>query len=284
MSIFCNFVISMLMILLSILSVIRPLICGNNNNWFLNLNLIYQTLWTGAKSGLLIPMLEKHKHNWFYLTGLITLVLLMWKWMGLFWRENHLLRYWGCLSLLNWIGALTLSLSLNMPPRKLEPWFVLWSFFLLRLLCMSINQPYTHNGILLSCALSYYFELLDKLQKQICTTVGPSLATSLEPLSYCWNVASLSLFYRFYFGRYSFQLAQLVPLPFFQERSTRYSDRLHEFSVTITRCHIDVYINSFFPGTARIWNSLPVECFCLTNDLNGLKSILNRHLLTVGPF
>ena len=38
---------SMLMILLSILNVIRHLICGNNQNWLLNLNLIYETLWTG---------------------------------------------------------------------------------------------------------------------------------------------------------------------------------------------------------------------------------------------
>ena len=36
-------VLSMLMIVLSILSVIRHLICGNNLNWFLNLNLIYET-------------------------------------------------------------------------------------------------------------------------------------------------------------------------------------------------------------------------------------------------
>ena len=32
---------------------------------------------------------------------------------------------------------------LKAPPRKLEPWFILWSFFLLRLLCLSINLPYT---------------------------------------------------------------------------------------------------------------------------------------------
>ena len=37
------------MILHSILSVIRHLICGNNLNWFLNLNLIYQTLDWGKK-------------------------------------------------------------------------------------------------------------------------------------------------------------------------------------------------------------------------------------------
>ena len=39
--------LSMLMMLLFILSVIRHLICGNNLNWLLNLNLIYETLSTG---------------------------------------------------------------------------------------------------------------------------------------------------------------------------------------------------------------------------------------------
>ena len=46
----------MLMILLSAVNVIRHLICGNNENWLLNLNLIYETLWTGGGSGLLILM------------------------------------------------------------------------------------------------------------------------------------------------------------------------------------------------------------------------------------
>ena len=36
--------LSMLMILLSNLSAIRHLICGNNQDWLLNLNLIYETL------------------------------------------------------------------------------------------------------------------------------------------------------------------------------------------------------------------------------------------------
>ena len=46
--------------------------------------------------------------------------------------------------------------------------------------------------------------------------VGPSRAASLETLAHRWNVASLSLFYRYYFGRCSSELAQLVPLPFFK--------------------------------------------------------------------
>ena len=105
-------------------------------------------------------------------------------------------------------------------------------------------------------APSCYLELLDKLQKQICRTVGPSLATSLETLAHCRNVASLSLFYRYYFGRCSSELAELVPLPYSRGRSTRYSDRLHDFSVTIPSCYKDVYVKVSF-----LWNSLPIECF-----------------------
>ena len=70
---------------------------------------------------------------------------------------------------------------------------------------------YLHRSTIHSCmeycchiwagAPSFFLELLDKLQKRICRTVGPSLAASLEPLAHHRNWASLSLFYRYYFGR-----------------------------------------------------------------------------------
>ena len=95
-------------------------------------------------------------------------------------------------------------------------------------------------------ACSCYLELLDKLQKWICRIIGPLLVASLEPLAHRGNVAGLSLFCRYYFGRCSSELAQLVPLPFSQGRSIRYSDTLHDFSVTILRRYKDVNVNSFF--------------------------------------
>ena len=83
---------------------------------------------------------------------------------------------------------------------------------------------YLYKPTILSCmeycchvqtgAPSCYLELLDKLQKQICRTAGPSLAASLEPLAHHQNLASLSLFDRYYFGRYSSELAELVPPPY----------------------------------------------------------------------
>ena len=97
-----------------------------------------------------------------------------------------------------------------------------------------------------------YMELLDKPQKRICRTVGPSLAASFEPLSHSGNVTCLSLFYRYYLGSCSSELAQLVPLPYSRGRSTRYCNILHDLSVTIPRCYKDVYVNSFFPQTTRL--------------------------------
>ena len=77
----------------------------------------------------------------FHSTVQIAVVLLIRKRMGLFFIKNHLLRCFYCFSLLNWIVALILSLLLKLPPRKLAPWFILWRFFLLRLLFIFMNIP-----------------------------------------------------------------------------------------------------------------------------------------------
>ena len=121
-------------------------------------------------------------------------------------------------------------------------------------------------------ARSCYLEILGK---RICRTDGPCFSGTLGWSSKCG---------RYYFRRCSSELAQLVPLPYSRGRSARYCVRLHDFSVNIARCYKDVYVNSFFPRTARPWNSLPIECFPLTYDLSGFKSRINRHLLTVGSF
>ena len=69
------------------------------------------------------------------------------------------------------------------------------------------------------------------------------------------------------------ELAQQVLLPYSQSRSTRYSNRLHDFSVTIPGYYKDVYVKVFFPLIARAYNSPSIECFPLTYDLNGFLSL-----------
>ena len=44
---------------------------------------------------------------------------------------------------------------------------------------------------------------------------------------------------------------------------------LIDCTVTFLRCYKDVFVNSFFPYTARLWNSQPIECFPLIFNLNG---------------
>ena len=118
---------------------------------------------------------------------------------------------------------------------------------------------------------SCYLELLDKLQN------GYAGVSVFGPLAHCENVASLSLFYGYYFGRCASELAQLVPLPSSQGRSICYSDRLHDFSVTISRCYKDVYVNKFFPPRARLCNSISQLC-CREQTIWECDTLRESHL------
>ena len=66
--------VSMLIVVLSLVSLIRHLICGNNLNWLLNLNLTYQTLDWGKKW---LVDFSARKTQLVSLTGLIIMVLLI---------------------------------------------------------------------------------------------------------------------------------------------------------------------------------------------------------------
>ena len=98
----------MLMILMSTLSVISHLICGNNQKWLVNFNLICEALWTGSSKWLVDFIARK---TWLVLfdrsnnAGVIDVKI-----DETVLDENHVLRSWDCLSLLNWIGALRLDL------------------------------------------------------------------------------------------------------------------------------------------------------------------------------
>ena len=172
----------------------------------------------------------------------------------------------GFIWLINNSGAIDVKMNGSVLEER-------WSFKMLGLTCSSKSD---WGSYIISIAPNCYLKLLEKVQKQICRTIDPSLAAPFEPLAHCRNVASLSLSYRYYFCRCLSGLAQMVPLPFFQGSSTHYSDGLHDFSVTFPRCYKDVYVNIFFPRTARLWNSVPIECFCLTYDLSGFKFRINR--------
>ena len=106
----------MLMMLLSILSVIEDLIYDSNLNWPLNLNLIYETLWTGVKSDFSAGKTQLVSFYWSNNTYSIDL-----KMDVFFLEEISSFKMLGLTfsSKLDWDNSL--SLLLKLPPRNLEP-------------------------------------------------------------------------------------------------------------------------------------------------------------------
>ena len=94
--------------------------------------------------------------------------------------------------------------------------------------------------------------------------------------------------YRYCSSKCLSELAELnlsEPVPCFSThgRSILCSNRLLHFPVTFHKYfHKDIYINSFFLYTNKLWNSLSAECFPLTYYLKGFKFRVNMHLLSLG--
>ena len=162
------------------------LISGKNFNWLLNLNLIYMTMWTGVRSGLFISMLDRKTElvsfNQSNNTGSIDV-----KMDGSVLEENSSFKMlWLTFSSkLDW-GSYIISIAktaykkigtLTRSMRFLSPEVVLYLYkrSLYLFVLLCIFKPLVHHG----------------------------------------NMASLTLFYRYYFGRCSSELAILVPFSFF---------------------------------------------------------------------
>ena len=127
-------------------------------------------------------------------------------------------------------------------------------------------------------ASAHCLHLLDRIQKRLVNLVGPDLCTNLHPLSHRRNVASLSLFYKYFYGQCSSDLHQLTPSLKSFSRNTRLSTNSHHLTVQLPTCHKNFYSSSFFPRTSRLWNSLPRSCFPCEYDLQAFKCNVNRHL------
>lgn len=101
-------------------------------------------------------------------------------------------------------------------------------------------------------------------------TLGVTVAAYFEPLTHCWNVASLNLWYIFYFEEdCSPELVKLATLCYFA-RSILIS---HIIFLLPFPCYKGFYVNSAFPHRARLQNS-----FTLHYDLNDINSKFNRTL------
>ena len=92
-------------------------------------------------------------------------------------------------------------------------------------------------------------------------SIAKTALKKIEALIFLMKFLSLEVALYLYIPYGCCHVCSGTPLPHSQGRSTRYSDRLHDFSVTIPRYYKDAYVNSFFPYTSWFWNSLHMKYF-----------------------
>ena len=222
-------------------------------------------------------MLEKL--NLFRLTGVVILVLLIWKRMGLFLRKNHYLRCWVSLDWSSYIVSIPKSASKKIGTsirsmKFLSPEVVL---YLYKSTIRPALQGYCCH--VWAGAPSCFLEMLDKLQNGYiydCWSSTCCVSWTLGSSPICSQLKSF--YYRYYFGKCSSELAQLIPLIFSRGRSTRYSDRLCVFSVIITRCYEGSILTVSFLAQLDSGILCPYNAFLLPIISLALSLELSRHL------
>ena len=105
---------------------------------------------------------------------------------------------------------------------------------------------------------SPYTSLLDRVESKVIHLIGdPSLPSTLDPLSLPHKVASISLFYRYYFGHCSDELAACIPPPMARPHSTRQATFPHNYCVELSNARINRFSDGFFPSTST-FGTLPL--------------------------
>lgn len=127
-------------------------------------------------------------------------------------------------------------------------------------------------------ASSESLNLLDRIQRRVCNSIGESLSSKLDSLSHRRAVSSLCLFYKYFHGHCSSELSDLVPPIKAFSRTTRYSSNCHPFTVIRNESRKSFFQNSFFPRTSSLWNSLPLSVFPPNYNLQNFKCNVHRYL------
>ena len=112
----------------------------------------------------------------------------------------------------------------------------------------------------------------------------PNLTSKLQFLKLRRDVASFSIFYKYYFDRWSEEFSYCVPDTKNGERNTRLATSSQEFCVLVGYSCIDQYCSCFFPYIGNLWNSLPSSFFHSSYNLSLFKCLVYWHLRGIDSF
>lgn len=98
--------------------------------------------------------------------------------------------------------------------RKVSLWCNAWQFILtesiLHFYKSTIHLCIKYCCYIWSDASALYIGILDKIQRRIGNIICSDLASQLQLLSHCCNIASLCLVYKYFHGNYSDEFSTLV--------------------------------------------------------------------------
>ena len=109
---------------------------------------------------------------------------------------------------------------------------------------------------------STHTALLDRVEAKALRLISsPPHTDSLLPLKFRRNVASLSIFYRYFHADCSSELANCMPPPLPRPRCTRLSTHAHPYTVQTPYARVNQHLHSFIPHAGKLWNNLPSSVF-----------------------
>ena len=121
--------------------------------------------------------------------------------------------------------------------------------------------------------------LLDSIQKRAIRLIAnPELTRHLDSLEHRRKVADLCLYYRYYYGKCSSELANLIPPKAVSARRIRLTEAGHQHRVNLQTPRTSLYRDSFFWRTTSLWNGLPPHIFPEQYNLQRFKKNVHRHL------
>nr|CAI5837092.1 unnamed protein product [Callosobruchus analis] len=101
--------------------------------------------------------------------------------------------------------------------------------------------------------LLYKAQLLDSIQNRAVKLIdAPNLTKDLHSLKHRRRVAGLSLFYRFYHGRCSTELSQIIRLKAVRKTNTRETLRAHPYQVEVPTTGKSLLQHSFIWRTSTL--------------------------------